>query len=98
MSEQLPAVTAASIEGAYLRVAPFIRKTPLEYSPWLSEMTQAMVYLKLENTQVTGSFKVRGALNALLSLSAEKRRAGVVAASTGNHGAGVAYAAQGHEV
>ena len=53
-----------------------------------------MVYLKQENTQVTGSFKVRGALNAVLSLSADKRHAGVVAASTGNHGAGVAYAAQ----
>ena len=49
-----------------------------------------MVYLKLENTQVTGSFKVRGALNAVLSLDAERRTAGVVAASTGNHGAGVA--------
>jgi len=74
------------------RIAGYVRETPLEPSPFLSELTGARVHLKLENWQHTGSFKVRGALNKLLSLSHEEREHGVVAASTGNHGAAVAYA------
>lgn len=58
----------------------------------LSELTGADVYVKLENLQHTGSFKARGALNKLLSLDERQRAAGVVAASTGNHGAGFAFA------
>ncbi|MCH8335695.1 MAG: threonine/serine dehydratase [Proteobacteria bacterium] len=74
------------------RIASYIRETPLDYSPYFSELTGANVYLKLENLQHTGSFKLRGAFNKLLSLSKEDREAGGVAASSGNHGAAIAYA------
>jgi threonine dehydratase len=76
------------------RIQPFIRETPLAESLALSERVDAQVWLKLENLQHTGSFKVRGALNALLALPAEVRARGVVAASSGNHGAAVAYGAR----
>ena len=74
------------------RIASYIRETPLDYSPYFSELTGANVYFKLENLQHTGSFKLRGAFNKLLSLSEEDREAGGVAASSGNHGAAIAYA------
>ncbi len=74
------------------RIGSHIRKTPLEYSPYFSELTGANVWLKLENLQITGSFKLRGACNKLLSLSPEQAARGCVAASSGNHGAAVAYA------
>lgn len=79
------------IKQAEQRIRPFIRETPLEFSPTLS--TEACsVYLKLENFQHTGSFKVRGAFNKLLSLSDEEKVEGIVTASTGNHGAATSYA------
>ncbi len=74
------------------RIAPHIRETPLDHSPFFSELSGANVFLKLENLQHTGSFKLRGAFNKLLSMTAEQRDAGCVAASSGNHGAAVAYA------
>jgi threonine dehydratase len=74
------------------RIAPYIRETPLDYSPYFSELSGANVYLKLENLQHTGSFKLRGAFNKLLSMSEEDRESGGVAASSGNHGAAIAYA------
>jgi threonine dehydratase len=70
--------------------------TPLIPSPYLSEISRAEVWLKLENCQPTGSFKVRGALNKITSLSMEERRRGVVTASAGNHGLGVAFSAGVH--
>lgn len=73
------------------RIRPFIRETPLEYSFYLSKLAECNVYLKLDNLQYTGSFKMRGATNKLLSLSNKERKKGVLAASTGNHGMGVAY-------
>jgi threonine dehydratase len=73
-----------SIFAARARIAPFVRRTPLEFSRGLS------AYLKLENLQRTGSFKLRGALNRVLSLSDEEKQRGVVAASAGNHAQGVA--------
>jgi threonine dehydratase len=73
------------------RIRPYIRETPLEYSLPLSEMTGSRVFLKLENLQYTGSFKVRGAMNALLSLTPEQRIRGIVTASSGNHGIAVAF-------
>jgi threonine dehydratase len=82
----------ATIRLAAERIAPYIRRTPLDYSPYFSERTGAKVYLKLENLQYTGSFKVRGAFNKLLSLTEQQRSAGCVAASSGNHGAAVAHA------
>ena len=74
------------------RIGDYVRKTPLEYSPYFSEITGANVWLKLENLQITGSFKLRGACNKLLSLSPEQTANGCVTASSGNHGAAVAYA------
>lgn len=80
-----------AILEAHARLRPHVRETPLDLSLALSQITGARVWLKLENLQHTGSFKVRGALNKLLSLSPEHLQKGVVAASSGNHGAGVAY-------
>ena len=74
------------------RINSYIRETPLDYSPYFSELTGSNVYLKLENLQHTGSFKLRGAFNKLLSMSEEDRESGGVAASSGNHGAAIAYA------
>ena len=73
------------------RIRPYVRETPLDHSLHFSQSTGAEVFLKLENLQYTGSFKVRGAMNKLLSLAPAQRRRGVVAASSGNHGAAVAY-------
>jgi threonine dehydratase len=76
------------------RIRPLIKRTPLIKSSALTEMAGGDVYLKLENQQTTGSFKLRGALNALSTLPADARKRGVVASSAGNHGLGVAYAAK----
>lgn len=73
------------------RIRSYIRETPLDFSLPLSRMTNAQVYLKCENLQYTGSFKIRGALNKLLSLTPSQRQKGVVTASSGNHGAAVAF-------
>lgn len=74
------------------RVAGIVCETPLIRSAAFSEATEADVYLKLENRQHTGSFKLRGATNCLMTLSEKQRATGCVAASSGNHGAAVAYA------
>lgn len=76
------------------RIRPLINRTPLVRSESLSAIAGGDVFLKLENTQITGSFKLRGALNVLATLPPEKRANGVVASSAGNHGLGVAYAAR----
>jgi threonine dehydratase len=73
------------------RIRPHIRETPLDFSPYLSHAGCCQVYLKLENLQITGSFKLRGAMNKFFSLSDSERKRGVVTASSGNHGAAVAY-------
>ncbi len=72
--------------AAEKRIRPHIRKTYLEYSPYLSSRVDGRVYLKLECMQHSGSFKYRGALNKLLSLSPEHRQGPVITASSGNHG------------
>src|SRR5215469_5041165 len=74
------------------RIRPYVRETPLRASPAFSELLGADVYFKLECLQVTGSFKARGAFNKLLAVDPATRARGVIAASTGNHGAAVAYA------
>src|SRR5512146_2831179 len=81
------------ILAAEARIRPHVRETPLERSHYLSQTGGAEVYLKLEHLQHTGSFKLRGATNKLLSLTPGQLRRGVVAASTGNHGMAVSYAA-----
>lgn len=70
-----------------------IRHTPLEFSPGLSQVLGVPVWLKLESMQLTGSFKIRGALFRISKLTAEERRDGVITCSAGNHGKAVAYAA-----
>jgi threonine dehydratase len=80
------------VQIAAERIRPYVVETPLIPSPALSLRTTASVYLKLENRQHTGSFKLRGAANKILSLSDEERARGVVTASTGNHGLAVAHA------
>src|SRR5215831_15381499 len=79
------------IVQAEQRIQPYIRTTPLDYSFSLSKLTGSRVYLKLENLQYTGSFKVRGAMNALLLLPPADRTSGVVTASSGNHGIATAF-------
>lgn len=86
---QLRDVTAAAE-----RLTPYVRRTMLLRSPALDERAQAPIWLKLENLQVTGSFKARGAFNALLSMDPAQRERGVVAYSTGNHGQAVAWASR----
>ncbi len=73
------------------RIRPHIRHTPLEPSPDLGRENDGLVFLKLENIQHTGSFKVRGAINRLMALDRDQRKAGIVTASSGNHGLAMAY-------
>ena len=82
-----------AVKEAAGRIRPFIRETPLEYSQGLSLDLGANVWLKLENWQITGSFKARGALNKVLQIGGDGP-ANVVTASTGNHAAAVAFAVQ----
>ena len=81
-----------AIEQARERIKHYIKRTALEYSQTLSRYLGTNVSVKLELFQKTGSFKVRGAFNKLLSLSAEERKRGVVAVSGGNHAQAIAYA------
>lgn len=88
------AISSAAIGAAAERIEPYRRSTPLEVSAPLSERTGATVAIKAEHQQLTGSFKLRGALNRLLTLDATTRGRGVVTASSGNHGIAVATASQ----
>jgi len=83
----------ADVEQAELVLRDFLAPTPLQRSRVLSDAAGGSVHLKLESVQPTRSFKVRGALNRLSHIEAETRAAGVITASAGNHGLGVAYAA-----
>ena len=85
---------AADVIAAADRIRPLIKRTPLVRSDALSAIAGGDVYLKLENRQITGSFKLRGALNVLATLPLDARARGVVASSAGNHGLGVAHAAK----
>ncbi len=86
-------VTAQDIHLARQRIASLASKTPLVGSSLLTERVGPSVYLKLENLQETGSFKIRGAANKMLTLTPEERARGVVTVSTGNHGRAVSYVA-----
>lgn len=72
-------------------ISGYARRTPLVYSPTLSTQTRGSIYLKLENLQETGAFKVRGAANRILQMTPEERGRGVIAFSTGNHGRALAW-------
>jgi len=87
-------ISFADIESAYARVKPVIHQTPLLTSETFNDHSTNDVYLKAENFQRIGAFKIRGAYNAIASLSPEEKRLGVVAHSSGNHAQGVALAAK----
>ena len=89
-----PTDVAAAAGAAAERIRDIVSRTPLIQSATFSAASNADVYLKLENRQLTGSFKIRGASNRLATLSDEQRARGCVAASSGNHGAAVACAMQ----
>ena len=87
-------ITLQDIYKAQQRIRSHVFRTPLRYSFLLSERVGASVFLKLENWQITGSFKLRGALNRMALLTNEERVRGIVTASAGNHANGVGYAAR----
>ncbi|SFV63192.1 Threonine dehydratase [hydrothermal vent metagenome] len=86
-------IPITKIEAAQKRIKGIAVETPFSYAPYLSEEAGCNVYLKKENLQITGAFKLRGAYNKIATLTEAQRAAGVVAASAGNHAQGVAYSA-----
>jgi threonine dehydratase len=91
-------VSLSTIQAARERLRASIFVSPCQLSHYLSELTGLPLHLKLENLQRTGSFKERGALNKLLTLTSEERARGVIAASAGNHAQGVAFHATAHGI
>lgn len=89
-----PFVDLSEIKHARDAIASTVRTTPVNVSSSLSDLAGIPVHLKLEHTQLTGSFKLRGATNAVAWLSDAEKNRGVVGVSTGNHGRGLAYAAR----
>jgi threonine dehydratase len=87
-------VSFADVEAARDAIRRFVFETPCAYSERLSKITDCKLSLKLENLQMTASYKERGAMNKILRLSDKEKKAGVIAASAGNHAQGVAYAAE----
>jgi len=90
----MPVVTLKNIQDARKAIASFIKYTPLVQSQFLSTSCGCPMFLKLENLQITSSFKPRGVFNKLSHLSAEEKNKGIITSSAGNHGQAVAYAAQ----
>jgi threonine dehydratase len=90
----MPVIGLQEICDAQRAIAPFVVPTPLVRSQFLSNLCGGDVFLKLENLQVTNSFKIRGAFNRFLHLSLEEKARGIVTASAGNHGQAVAFAAR----
>ena len=90
-SETVPSLTLDDVRVAATRIAGQVVRTPTMHSKTLSAMTGAEIWLKFENLQFTAAYKERGALNALLQLTEEQRRRGVIAASAGNHAQGLSY-------
>ncbi len=82
------------IKDAKKALKPFINKTALKYSHFLSSICQGTIYLKLENTQLSHSFKIRGAFNKILKLTLEEKQKGIITCSSGNHGLATAIAAK----
>jgi len=86
--------TFSQVLEARRRISPHLRPTPLYVYPGLSELVDAEIWLKHENHQPVGAFKVRGGVNLVSQLDGDERQRGVIAASTGNHGQSIAYAAR----
>ena len=82
------------VKHTSVAISKYIKNTELTYSHKFSNISRNQIWFKQENKQHTGSFKIRGALSKLFSLSKEKAKRGVIAASTGNHGLAVAYASK----
>jgi threonine dehydratase len=89
-----PIPTFADVLAARKQIRPYLRPTPLYPYPALGELVGAEVWVKHENHQPVGAFKVRGGINLVSQLSEEERRRGLITASTGNHGQSIAYAAR----
>ena len=89
-----PTITLADVLEARRRISPYLRPTPLYSYGGLDELLGAEVWVKHENHQPVGAFKVRGGVNLVVQLDDDERRRGLIAASTGNHGQSVAYAAR----
>lgn len=83
---------------AHDRIKPYITRTPLHHYPSLDEITGAEIFVKHENHQSLGAFKLRGALNTISQMTSEQKKRGVISSSTGNFGQGVAYAGQIYDV
>jgi threonine dehydratase len=90
----LQAPTFQDVLAAHRRIAPYLRPTPLHHYPLLGELVGAEVWVKHENHQPVGAFKVRGGINLVSQLSPEEKERGVITASTGNHGQSIAYASR----
>ena len=86
--------TFRDVLAAQRRIRPYLARTPLHNYPALNELLGTEVYVKHENYQPVGAFKVRGGVNLISQLTPEERERGVIAASTGNHGQSVAFAAR----
>jgi threonine dehydratase len=93
-----PMIQLSDIQTALARIRADIRISPCTHSETFSGLTHNSIFLKLDNQQRTGAFKERGALNRMLTLTAEERSRGVIAASAGNHAQGVAYHAGRHGI
>src|SRR5918996_2189239 len=93
-------MTLLDVLQARRRISPYLRRTPLIDSPWLSDLAGATVLLKLESLQLSNSFKSRGAFNAMLAIveRGAAREQQIVTASAGNHGRALAAAAQAFHV
>ena len=87
-------ISKSAVKNAAIRIADYINQTPIEYCRVLSRNLGGDIYFKMENWQKTGSFKIRGALNKMLLLEKPEKKKGVITASAGNHGLGVAYASE----
>ncbi len=90
----LPEPTIADVYDARRKIADYVHRTPLRRVPILSDMLEADVWVKFENMQLLGAFKVRGGINLVSRTTPEERALGFVTASSGNHGQSIAYAAQ----
>lgn len=91
-------IALSEIVKAKRQLGNVVTKTPCALAPHLSEEVGAQVYLKKENLQITGAYKLRGAYNKIASLTKEERKKGVIAASAGNHAQGVAYSARSFDI
>ncbi|MDX9918351.1 MAG: threonine/serine dehydratase, partial [Gudongella sp.] len=91
-------IALSEIVKAKRQIESVVNKTPCILVPLLSEEVGANVYLKKENLQITGAYKLRGAYNKIASLTQEERQRGVIAASAGNHAQGVAYSARSFNI